>query len=570
MNVGPFLSICIRSNFLLFVLCIASAIFSSFVSLFAGKAIGMVALLIYDSGQQSFAPLFIVFLASLAVGLGVFARVTTTGLFGSFAIKSIQKNLYSGAVNAKVKDINAFFDILSSAFSLDITTIRNFLSADLSVALRNTFTLLGSITMLLYTDWNLFLYVVLITFVILLFIVFFGRLIKHTSKNFKKDDSGILRSVLGDFANIKLIKSFVCEDKFVADFSKKVDLHCNALAKYFILRAVFIATVIVLTACAIFSVLLIGVKSVSAGSMSVAAFAEFVFYALLSASSANTIAEMYNSFKNFSLSATKVSKAYNVFLNKKNFNLDNFDKNFFDKIEFKNAFFSYSADAKVLNDVNFFIKKSDTVAIVGPSGSGKSTILNLLLGFYKVDSGFVFIDGSNIDSFCKKSIRNLFAWVPQDINIIDGTIEENITMKQQSDPDRLKKACQEAGIWDFIENLPKKEKCLLVNHDLQLSRGQQQRIAIARAIFSDRPIIVFDESTSSLDAKSDSVIRDYVKALHKTKTIIIIAHNLSAVKWADKVIVLENGRVTDFGSHSDLALRDGYYRDAIKLQSLDA
>ncbi|MEC7857811.1 MAG: ABC transporter ATP-binding protein [Bacteroidota bacterium] len=237
-------------------------------------------------------------------------------------------------------------------------------------------------------------------------------------------------------------------------------------------------------------------------------------------------------------------------------------------ISFENVYFAYKNE-NVLKNISFEIKKGDKVAIVGPSGSGKSTIIDLLSKFYKVKSGDIKIDGKNINTYNTYDIRKLIGIVTQESLLFHDSIRNNITFgSDKIDEKKMIEAAKVANAFNFISDLDDKFETEIGERGLKLSGGQRQRICIARAIYKDPPILIFDEATSSLDSKSEISVQKAVEEVMKDRTSIIIAHRLSTIKNVDKIIVIDNGKIVEMGSHQELIKKDDFYSKLSKMQNL--
>jgi ATP-binding cassette, subfamily B, bacterial MsbA len=237
-------------------------------------------------------------------------------------------------------------------------------------------------------------------------------------------------------------------------------------------------------------------------------------------------------------------------------------------ISFNNVYFAYK-NKNVLKDISFKINKGDKIAIVGPSGSGKSTIIDLISKFYKVKSGDIKIDGKNINSYNTYDIRKLIGIVTQESLLFHDSIRNNITFgTNEIDEDKMIESARIANAFNFIDNLDDKFDTEIGERGLKLSGGQRQRICIARAIYKDPPILIFDEATSSLDSKSEISVQKAVEEVMKDRTSIIIAHRLSTIKNVDKIIVIEDGKIIEMGSHQELIKKDDFYSKLSKMQNL--
>ncbi|MCH2216283.1 MAG: ATP-binding cassette domain-containing protein, partial [Flavobacteriales bacterium] len=211
------------------------------------------------------------------------------------------------------------------------------------------------------------------------------------------------------------------------------------------------------------------------------------------------------------------------------------------------------------------------LGIVGPSGAGKSTITSLLLRFYNASSGQILLDGKEISEYDLSEYRSLFAIVPQEVLLFNGTIKENIGYgNPRAGEEEILKAAQEANAMEFIANFPEGLETVVGERGVQLSGGQRQRIAIARAVLRDPCILILDEATSSLDSKSEKLVQEALEELMKDRTSIVIAHRLSTIRHASSILVLEDGEVAESGSHEELiGLEDGLYANMRKLQVID-
>ena len=237
---------------------------------------------------------------------------------------------------------------------------------------------------------------------------------------------------------------------------------------------------------------------------------------------------------------------------------------------FNNVCFSYPSrrDIQVLKGITFNVGQGKQIAIVGPSGSGKSTIAGLIFRFYDPESGEISIDGKNINNYALSQIRNQMAIVPQEVMLFGGSIKENIEYgKPGATEEEIFEAAKKANALEFIEGFPEKFETLVGDRGIQLSGGQKQRIAIARAILKDPSILVLDEATSALDSESERLVQEALDRLMEGRTSIVIAHRLSTIKKADTIIVLDNGKIKEKGTHEELVKKEnGIYKNLSTLQ----
>jgi ABC-type multidrug transport system fused ATPase/permease subunit len=240
------------------------------------------------------------------------------------------------------------------------------------------------------------------------------------------------------------------------------------------------------------------------------------------------------------------------------------------KIEFNDLQFSYPtrSDVTVLKGISFSIKPGEKIALVGPSGSGKSTIINMLMRFYSPSGGEIKVDDLNASDYNLSDYRSNIGIVPQEVILFGGTIRENIAYgKTNASEEEIIEAARKANAWEFIESFPEKLDTVVGDRGVKLSGGQRQRVAIARAILKDPAILVLDEATSSLDAKSEQLVQEALEKLMENRTSVVIAHRLSTIRKVDKIFVIKDGSIAESGTHSQLASMDnGIYSNLLKLQ----
>jgi len=242
------------------------------------------------------------------------------------------------------------------------------------------------------------------------------------------------------------------------------------------------------------------------------------------------------------------------------------------RVEFQNVSYSYSGSDMVLKDLSLKFESNKFYGIVGISGSGKSTIVDLIAGFFKPQSGQVLVDGVDIKDVNNSTWLSQLGIISQDAFLFSGTIEDNICFgveAESRDPNRTMEAARVAYAHEFIEQLPKRYQTLVGERGVKLSGGQRQRLAIARAIYMDPPVLIFDEATSSLDAHSEKRVQEAIETLYGERTVIVVAHRLVTVACADYIYVIENGRLTEEGTHQELRAGSGLYSSLCARQTLD-
>jgi ATP-binding cassette, subfamily B, bacterial MsbA len=224
--------------------------------------------------------------------------------------------------------------------------------------------------------------------------------------------------------------------------------------------------------------------------------------------------------------------------------------------------------AAALDHLSLHLPAGQTVALVGPSGAGKSTIVNTLLGFVAPAAGRVLIDGIDLQSLRKSALRRQFAVVSQDIVLFDGSIEDNVAYARPKDPQRVRECLEAADLWGFVQSLPEGAATPVGTNGNRLSGGQRQRLAIARALYKEASVWIFDEATSSLDSESEHLVHRSIERWRGRKTLLLVAHRLSTVRHADRIVVLAGGRVVEQGRHDELMARGGLYAGMVATQAL--
>jgi ABC-type multidrug transport system fused ATPase/permease subunit len=316
-----------------------------------------------------------------------------------------------------------------------------------------------------------------------------------------------------------------------------------------------------------------GVTLSIAGEMSVGDLISFVLYSTYVGASSGGIAELYTQIQKAVGATERVFELLEETPEKINTTSTKITEKIKGNVTFKNVAFSYPSrkEIQVLKDVNFTANFGQKIAIVGPSGAGKSTISSLLLRFYDIESGSILIDDKNIYDYDLENLRGNMSIVPQDVILFGGSIRENIAYgKPDATEEEILLAAKQANAFDFINGFPEKMETLVGERGIKLSGGQRQRIAIARALLKNPRILILDEATSSLDSESEKLVQEALETLMEGRTSIIIAHRLATIRNADTILVLNNGIISEQGTHKELLeVENGIYKNLSNLQFSD-
>ena len=456
-----------------------------------------------------------------------------------------------------------------SRMSNDISVIQNALVTIPVALLRQSITLLGALAIILYLNWKLTGLILLILPPLMIFARVFGRRLKVFSEKLQDQVAQAVVVLEEVMSSIKIVKSFTREpyernrfqEKIETAFERAVDkLKISAFFGPFILGLTFLVSALLIW---------YGGYQVMQGATTPGELAAFFLYALIIAGPIGTFVRLYTQIQEARGAIQRVYEILDtepIVQNPENpVSLENITGS----IQFENVSFGYQ-DTGVIHDVSFDVLPGQTVALVGPSGAGKSTIIKLLLRFFDPNSGTIRLDGHDIRTLDRKSFLSQIGLVPQETLLFGGTVRENILYgKLDATEAELEEAAQKANAHEFITNMEKGYDTIVGEKGTKLSGGERQRIAIARAILKDPKILVLDEATSSLDNRSESLIKEGLETLMAHRTTFIVAHRLSTIHNADQIIVLDKGCIVETGQHENLMNNEGLYHTLYTMKMLD-
>ena len=459
---------------------------------------------------------------------------------------------------------------LMSRLTADTTQMKAVAGSSLSQSLRSLIMLVGGMIMMFVTSPRLSLLVLLAIPAVMLPLIAFGRSVRRLSRHAQDTLAEASAYAAENLSAVRTMQAFAYETTASKRYRAAVERSFLAAKERMKARAVLTALVMFLVVASITGVLWFGASSVIAGNMSSGSLGQFVLYAVLAAAAFVQLSEVWGEMAQAAGAAERLGELLSLKPDIRSpaepVALPMPPRG---EVEFKNVRFAYSerAGESVLDGISFRIRPGDTVALVGPSGAGKTTIFNLLLRFFDPVSGEVRIDGVRTCDADLTALRARTALVPQDVALFADTVADNIRYGQPTaNMEAVKRAATAAQADDFIRALPEGYETRLGERGLTLSGGQRQRIAIARALLKDAPILLLDEATSALDAESEAQVQRALERVMRGRTTLVIAHRLATVQKADRILVMDEGRIVEEGTHAELIAKGGLYGRLAEMQ----
>ncbi|SAN73988.1 SAV1866 family putative multidrug efflux ABC transporter [Staphylococcus aureus] len=483
----------------------------------------------------------------------------------------IRKKLYNHlqALSARFYANNQVGQVISRVIN-DVEQTKDFILTGLMNIWLDCITIIIALSIMFFLDVKLTLAALFIfPFYILTVYVFFGRLRKLT-----RERSQALAEVQGFLhervQGISVVKSFAIEDNEAKNFDKKNDNFLTRALKHTRWNAYSFAAINTVTDIGPIIVIGVGAYLAISGSITVGTLAAFVGYLELLFGPLRRLVASFTTLTQSFASMDRVFQLIDEDYDIKNGVGAQPIEIKQGRIDIDHVSFQYNDnEAPILKDINLSIEKGETVAFVGMSGGGKSTLINLIPRFYDVTSGQILIDGHNIKDFLTGSLRNQIGLVQQDNILFSDTVKENILLGRPTATDEeVVEAAKMANAHDFIMNLPQGYDTEVGERGVKLSGGQKQRLSIARIFLNNPPILILDEATSALDLESESIIQEALDVLSKDRTTLIVAHRLSTITHADKIVVIENGHIVETGTHRELIAKQGAYEHLYSIQNL--
>jgi len=432
----------------------------------------------------------------------------------------------------------------------------------------SVFTVIALLAYLLYLNWVLTCLTLLVAPLITLALGWFGSKLQNFSRqgqDLSSDLAGLLTEI---FAGIRVIRGFASEDYEIRRFKRLSEENQVARFQAEYIKAIQYPVVGILQVSGILAVVGFGTYQIGQGNLTGGQFLSFLTGIALLMDPISLTTSNFNELKQAESSADRLFELLDVkpvLVERSNaITLPALEG----KVDFENVFFGYKTGQPVLKGVSFTVHPGEVVALVGPSGSGKSSLVGMVPRFYDPQAGKVLVDGNDVRDVTFESLRRQIGIVPQETILFSGTVAENIAYGQDSfDMKEVEQAARIANAHDFILALPKGYQTMLGERGTNLSGGQRQRIAIARAVLLDPRILILDEATSALDTESEALVQEALNRLMNGRTVLVVAHRLSTIRQADRILVIERGHIIEAGNHQDLmAIRSGLYRQLYERQ----
>ena len=515
------------------------------------------------------------FLAAIGIAgllsVGTALRYALVTMLGERVVTDIRKAVFGRVIHLSPQ----FFEKIMtgevlSRITTDTTVILSVIGSSVSVALRNVFILIGGMILMLLTSLKLTSLVFLIFPAIIIPILVLGRRLRTLSRENQDWIAASSGNASEALMAVQTVQAFSHENLTKRSFDLVSETSFSSAKKRITTRSFLTVIIIFLVFSGVVGVLWIGARDVRNELMSVGMLVQFVIYSIMVAGAVAALSEIWSELQRAAGATERLIELLNIedTVNDPE-QAVSAPTNWLGEITFNDVTFAYPsrADDATLSNFNLTIKPGETIALVGISGAGKSTFIQLLQRFYDPDQGEIFLDGIDIKTMKRLEFRKSIALVPQDPVIFATTVMENIRFgNSEANDEEIFQAARSAAAHDFISELPQGYDTCVGERGIMLSGGQKQRIAIARAILRNAPVLLLDEATSALDAENERSVQKAFDHLSKGRTTIVVAHRLATVKKADRIIVLDAGKIIAQGNHEKLISEKGLYARLASLQ----